>query len=155
MSQSDRDINRQFKKCLHALSVDHESCPPLLMGELQSSIKRMKGKGAAGPSNIPPSFLKSLGPLALQEYYPYSTHHFHLLIFHKSEGLPLSFHYSKLRNLLVKSHLSVSSASHAPSNFWNVFLLTISTILPKPTTCSVDSRLVFINDGAMKVRLLK
>ena len=27
----------------------------------------MKGKGAAGPGNIPPSFLKSLGPLALQE----------------------------------------------------------------------------------------
>ena len=27
----------------------------------------MKGKGAAGPDNIPSSFLKSLGPLALQE----------------------------------------------------------------------------------------
>ena len=27
----------------------------------------MKGKGAAGPDNIPPSFLKSLGPLALQK----------------------------------------------------------------------------------------
>ena len=27
----------------------------------------MKGKGAAGPSNIPPSFLKSLGLLAIQE----------------------------------------------------------------------------------------
>ena len=27
----------------------------------------MKGKGAAGPDNIPPSFLKTLGPLALQE----------------------------------------------------------------------------------------
>ena len=37
------------------------------MGELQSAIKQMKGKGAAGPDNIPPSFLKSFGPLALQE----------------------------------------------------------------------------------------
>ena len=37
------------------------------MGELQSAIKRMKGKGAAGSDNIPPSFLKALGPLALQE----------------------------------------------------------------------------------------
>ena len=67
MSQSDRDINQQFKKYLHAPSVDDESCAPLLMGKLQSAIKRMKGKGAAGPDNIPPSFLKSLGPLALQE----------------------------------------------------------------------------------------
>ena len=67
MSQSDRDINRQFRKCLHAPSVDNESCAPLLMGELQSAIKRMKGKGPAGPDSIPPSFIKSLGPLALQE----------------------------------------------------------------------------------------
>ena len=34
---------------------------------MQSAIKRMKGKGAAGSDNFPPSFLKSLGPLALQE----------------------------------------------------------------------------------------
>ena len=37
------------------------------MGELLSAIKKMKSKGAVGPDNIPPSFLKSLGPLALQE----------------------------------------------------------------------------------------
>ena len=64
MSRSDHDFNRQFKKRLHAPSVDDESCAPLLMGELQSAIKRMKSKGAA---DIPPSFLKALGPLALQE----------------------------------------------------------------------------------------
>ena len=45
-----------------------------------------------------------------RNYYPYLTHHFHLLIVHGSGGLPLSFHYSKLENLLVKSHLSVPSA---------------------------------------------
>ena len=37
------------------------------MSELLSTIKKMKCKGAAGPDNIPSSFLKSLGPLALQE----------------------------------------------------------------------------------------
>ena len=37
------------------------------MSELQSAIKKMKGKGAAGSDNIPPSFLKSLTPLALQD----------------------------------------------------------------------------------------
>ena len=67
MSKSDRDINRQFKKGNKVPSPDDESCAPLLMSELQSDIKKMKGKGAAGPDNIPPSFLKSLGPLALQE----------------------------------------------------------------------------------------
>ena len=67
MSQSDRDINQQFKKSIIEPSADDESCAPLLMSELQSAIKKMKGKGAAGPDNIPPSFLKSLGPLALLE----------------------------------------------------------------------------------------
>ena len=67
MSQDDRAINRQFKKHLNAPSVPNESCAPLKMGQLLSAIKKMKGKGAAGPDNIPLSFLKSLGPLALQE----------------------------------------------------------------------------------------
>ena len=67
MSQSGGHTNRQFKKRLNAPSVNNESCGPLLMGKLQFAIKRMKGKGAAGTDNIPPSFLKSLGPLALQE----------------------------------------------------------------------------------------
>ena len=67
MSQSDRDINRQFTKSIKVPSADDESCAPILMSELQSATKKMKGKGAAGPDNIPPSFLKSLGPLALKE----------------------------------------------------------------------------------------
>ena len=67
MSQSNRDINRQFKKRLNVPSVDDGSCAPLLMGEFQSAIKKMKGKGAAGLDNILLSFLKSLGPLTFQE----------------------------------------------------------------------------------------
>ena len=67
MSQSDHDINRQFKISIKVPSADDESCAPIIMSELQSAIKKMKDKGAAGPDNIPPSFLKSLGPLALQE----------------------------------------------------------------------------------------
>ena len=67
MSQYDRDTNWQFNKRIKAPSVDNESCAPLLMSELQFAIKKTKDKRAAGPDNIPPSFLKSLGPLALQE----------------------------------------------------------------------------------------
>ena len=67
MSQNDCAINRQFKKHLNAPSVSNESCAPLKMGDILSVIKKMKGKGAPGPDNIPPSFLKSLGALAIQE----------------------------------------------------------------------------------------
>ena len=101
MPRSDRDINRQFKKFLHAPSVDDKSCTPLLMGELQSGIKTMKGKGAAGPDNIPPLFLKAIGPLALQELLSIFNSSFYLLIAHESRGLLLSSHYSKLGNSLV------------------------------------------------------
>ena len=65
MSHFDHDINQQFKKGISAPSVDNKSCAPLEMGELLSATKKMKGKRAAGPDNIPQSFLKSLGPLAL------------------------------------------------------------------------------------------
>ena len=40
MSQSDRDINRQFKKNIKVPSADDESCAPLLISNLQSVIKK-------------------------------------------------------------------------------------------------------------------
>ena len=38
------------------------------MDELLSTIKKMENKGVAGLDSIPPSFLKSLGPLVFQEF---------------------------------------------------------------------------------------
>ena len=35
--------------------------------ELTSAINKMKRRGATGPDNIPPTFLKALGPIDLQE----------------------------------------------------------------------------------------
>ena len=91
-----------------------------------------------------------------RNYNPYSTHHFRLLTAHESGALPQSFQYSKLRNPPVKSPLSVQSVwHHVPSNLWNAFLLTVSTKLRKPTTCSVNSKSVFVKDGAVRMRLLE
>ena len=67
MSAADRVLNRNFKKRLDAPTTDDESCSNFTIKELTSAIQRMKKKGAAGPDNIPPTFLKVLGPLALQE----------------------------------------------------------------------------------------
>ena len=152
MLQGEWYLNQQFKKHFNAPSVDNESCTLLQMGELLFAIKKMKGKGAPGPDNIPPSFLKSLGHLALLELLSIYNSSFSLALTHASGALPRSFHYWKLGNLLVKLHLSVPSVSHhVLLNFWNAFLLIVFTILLKPTTCSVDSKLVFIKVRAVRI----
>ena len=48
------------------------------MFELLSAVQKMKSKGAAGPDNIPPTFLKSLSLLALQELLSIFNASFHL-----------------------------------------------------------------------------
>ena len=126
------------------------------MGELQFTVKRMKGKGAADPDNIPHSFLKALGPLALQEL---------LSIFNSSFSLaycPRIWRVAIIIPLLKAGKSPSEVASFCPISltscvvkFWKVFLPTVSTILPKLTTCSVDSRPVFVKDGAVKIRLLE
>jgi len=66
-SAEERDQNRRLKKILTSPSVDDESSSPFTMSELKKAIRKMKKKGAAGPDEIPPAFLKALGPKALYE----------------------------------------------------------------------------------------
>ena len=67
-SKEDRVTNRLFRKRLDNLSdQDLEEIPPFTMAELKRAIKKMKPKGAPGPDNIPPSFLKNLGVKALEK----------------------------------------------------------------------------------------
>ena len=156
MSQSNRDTNRQFRKRCNAPSVAIETSVPLLMDKLRSAIKRWNVKEQLVLTTFHLHFSHHSALRSSRNYYSYSTHHSHLLIAHESGGLKPSFHYSKLGNLLLKSPFSVPSVScHVSSNFWNIFFLTVSTILPKPTTCSANSKPVFIKDGAVKIRLLK
>ena len=67
-SKEDRNINRLFRKRLDKAGNrgNHES-PPYTMAELKRAVKKMRMKGAPGPDNIPPSFLKNLGERALIE----------------------------------------------------------------------------------------
>ena len=156
MSQSDRDINRQLKKRLNAPSVDEESCAPLLTGELQSTIKKMKGKGAAGPNNIPPSFLKSLGPLVLQGL---------LSIFNSSSSLahcPQIWRVATIIRLLKAEKSPSEVASFCPISLTSCVVKLLECIfadrlyyIAETTTCSVDSKPVFVKVGAVKIRLLK
>ena len=65
-NKEERTTNRLAKQMLGSCGADdNESCSPLTMPELKKAIQRMRGKGAPGPDDIPPSFIKALGPTAL------------------------------------------------------------------------------------------
>ena len=66
-SKEERKLHRTLKRKLGAETVEDEYCQDFTLPELKKAIAKMKRKGAAGPDEIPPSFLKELGPLALEE----------------------------------------------------------------------------------------
>ena len=130
MSQADRDLNVHFKKQLDASSVDDESCTSFQMAELLSAIKKTKSKGTTSLDNILISFLNPLVLWPSRNCYRYWTHLFLLLTVHKSGGLPSSFHYWNLGNVLVKLYLFVPSVLHPVflDSWRNFFLIKITTL---------------------------
>ena len=67
-SKEERDENRRLKKALSTPTVPEDgSCSNFKLAELERAIAKMKKKGAAGPDDIPPTFLKALGPSGLAE----------------------------------------------------------------------------------------
>ena len=65
-SKEEREINRQLKKLTRSRKGSF-LIPDLTMAELKSAIGKMRRKGAPGPDDIIPAFLKELGPIALDE----------------------------------------------------------------------------------------
>ena len=79
LSKKERDLNRNLKKSLDAPTVGNESTSDFTMTELKTAIRKMRAKGAAGADDIPPSFLKALGPLACKSYLGSLTSHSEML----------------------------------------------------------------------------
>ena len=63
----ERVITRRLKKILGSPTANNLSCIQFSLEELEAAIHKMRRKGAAGPDDIPPTFLKALGPLAKKE----------------------------------------------------------------------------------------
>ena len=66
-TKDERSLKRDLKKRLEAPSVDTEHGRDFTNGELKKAISKMRRKGAQGPDEIPPTFLKELSPNAQQE----------------------------------------------------------------------------------------
>ena len=67
-NKEERNRNRALKKrMLYSTGPDDESCRDFSLDEMETALKFMKTKGAPGKDDIPPSFLKNLGPKANQK----------------------------------------------------------------------------------------
>ena len=65
-SKEDRTTNRELKQKLSENRKTGFEYSKFTIAELRKAIKKMKAKGAAGPDDIPPTFLKNLGTIALE-----------------------------------------------------------------------------------------
>ena len=120
----------------------------------------MKCKEAAGPDNIPPTFLKSLGSLALQELLFIFI--FILSIFNTLFHLPDFPQISRVTMiiLLLKAWKSPSdiasfqtiSLTSSVMKFWNLSLPTGSTISLNLITSSVALKLVLAKVEAVRIK---
>ncbi len=64
-SRTERSRIRQLKEVLRSPTVDEACCQP--SSELDRAIRQMTSKGAPGPDDIPPTFLKALDPRTKSE----------------------------------------------------------------------------------------
>ena len=67
LSRQERRSNNLRLRRLLTTKSDEQSVPAFTLAELKKAIGTMRRKGAPGPDDIPPSFLKELGPIALNE----------------------------------------------------------------------------------------
>ena len=67
LSREERKLSLKLKRLLGSKVEQPETFPDFTMQELETAIKRMRRKGAPGEDDIPPAFLKELGPVAKKE----------------------------------------------------------------------------------------
>ena len=63
-TREEKELNRRCRRMLKYDSVDGKNGGDFTMREFERALAKMKRKGAPGPDDIPPSFLKELGPKA-------------------------------------------------------------------------------------------
>ncbi len=66
-SRTERSRIRQLKEVVRSPTVDVACCQPFQSWELDRAVRQIRSKGAAGPDDKPPTFLKALGPRAKSE----------------------------------------------------------------------------------------
>ena len=94
-NKNERTTNCEAKQMLRSKGVDDESTQEISMPELEKAIQRMRAKGAPGPDDIPPTFIKALGPTDVQPSSNCSMQVLTVQVSHKSGEAPQLSPFSK------------------------------------------------------------
>ena len=122
-SSEERDKNRLMKTWLRAPTVDEEGTADFSIEELKRAIKHMKTKGAAGPEDIQPTFLKALGQEARSELLTLFTMSFN------TGKFPQEWQNAVIIPLLKSGKPSSKVASFRPVSLTSCIIKTLERMI--------------------------
>lgn len=107
--ERERKKNAEFKRKINnQKTVEEECCNKFSLKELNAAIKKMKLKGAPGRDDIPPSFLKNLGPGATEELLSILNHSF------QTASIPQIWRNANIIPLLKSGKAASQISSYRP-----------------------------------------
>ena len=136
-SKEDKVHNRQAKKMLSQPTVNDVTTEPFNMEELDAAIQKTRAKGAAGDDDIPPTFLKALGPKAKQEL---------LDIFNRSfseASIPQIWRFAVIIPLLKAGKSPSSLASFRPVSLTSCVVKTMERMVSRRLYQIAETRGMF------------
>ena len=123
MTKEDREKKKELLKQIKRQGPEEEICKEFEMHELQKAIKRMKAKGAAGPDDIPPTFLKNLGEVALTELLGIMNQSFN------SGIVPKIWRHAIIIPILKSGKPASNMASFRPISLTSVVVKTLERLI--------------------------
>ena len=123
LSKKDREKKKELLKQIKRNGPEEEICKDFEMHELQKAIKRMKAKGAAGPDDIPPTFLKNLGEVALTELLGIMNQSFQTGI------VPKTWRHALIIPILKNGKSASKMESYRPISLTSVVVKTLERLI--------------------------
>ena len=141
-TKKERGDNRKLKKVLKSPTVEDRECNNIQMSELTKAISKMKSKGAPGPDDVPPSFLKALAPSALKELLAIFNASF------KNAACPQVWKNATIIPLLKANKPPSEMASYRPISLTSCLVKLLERIIADRLYYLAESRNLFNHQQA-------
>jgi ribonuclease HI len=132
LTKEERTRNKDLKNKLKNWNSNetNEACKDLELGELRRAIKSMRANGAAGNDDIPPTFLKNLGEIAMEELLAICNHSF------KTAEIPAVWRHAIIIPILKKGKPSSKMDSYRP--------ISLTSCVAKTLERMINNRIYYI-----------